>query len=502
MDIISAYQQVGSYRGAAAISGTTAKTVRRVIARHESGGAAPDRAPRARNYDAVCELVADRVEKTKGRITAKRLLPTARAAGYQGSARNFRRLVSTRKALWRNDNHRGRRPAVWSPGEHLVIDWGVLGGLHVFCAVLAWSRVRFVRFADNERADTTLRLLAECFEQLGGVPGVVLADRMGCLKGGVVANKVVPTGAYVRFAAHHGFRPDFCEAADPESKGIVENLVGYAKTDLMIPGMIDDAGGCGEPFTDAAAANTAAAAWCVEVNAVTHSEICAVPAERLLVERELLAPLPSLRASIGKSMIRKVDRLACVRFGSARYSVPVRFIGAQVRVHVEADRTLSITAGRGEGEVVAEHMLVAPGEVSILDDHYGGPRPTPPRRAVRPRTMAEKAFCALGPTAEAFITGAAAAGNTRLGPELAELNTLAAAHGERVFLDALARAVAFGRWRAADVRSILAAGTGTPQPTPAGDALVLELPRVPTRSLSHYAMSSARALRATTRGTS
>jgi transposase len=491
MDIISAYREVGSYRGAAAISGTTPKTVRRVIARHESGGAPPARVPRGHNYDAVVDLVAERVERSKGRITAKRLLPAARAAGYEGSARNFRRLVSARKTLWRNDNRRGRRPAVWSPGEHLVIDWGVLGGLHVFCAVLAWCRVRFVRFADNERADTTLALLAECFDHLGGVPGVVLADRMGCLKGGVVANRVVPTAQYVRFASHYGFRPDFCEAADPESKGIVENLVGYAKTDLMIPGV----DGSGDPFTDLGAANTAAATWCVEVNAVMHSEICAVPAERLIIERELLAALPSLRASIGRSVTRKVDRLACVRFGSARYSVPVRFIGEQVRLHVEADRTLSIMAGRGEGEMVAEHLLVAPGEVSIHDDHYGGPRPAP-QRAVRAKTVAEKAFCALGPTAEAFITGAAAAGNTRLGPELAELNTLAAAHGQQPFLDALARAVAFGRWRAADVRSILAAGTGTPQPTTAGDALVLELPRVPTRSLSDYA------LLATTRGTS
>ena len=491
MDIISAYREVGSYRGAAAISGTTPKTVRRVIARHESGGAPPARVPRGHNYDAVVDLVAERVERSKGRITAKRLLPAARAAGYEGSARNFRRLVSARKTLWRNDNHRGRRPAVWSPGEHLVIDWGVLGGLHVFCAVLAWCRVRFVRFADNERADTTLALLAECFDHLGGVPGVVLADRMGCLKGGVVANRVVPTAQYVRFASHYGFRPDFCEAADPESKGIVENLVGYAKTDLMIPGV----DGSGDPFTDLGAANTAAATWCVEVNAVMHSEICAVPAERLIIERELLAALPSLRASIGRSVTRKVDRLACVRFGSARYSVPVRFIGEQVRLHVEADRTLSIMAGRGEDEMVAEHLLVAPGEVSIHDDHYGGPRPAP-QRAVRPKTLAEKAFCALGPTAEAFITGAAAAGNTRLGPELAELNTLAAAHGQQPFLDALARAVAFGRWRAADVRSILAAGTGTPQPTTAGGALVLELPRVPTRSLSDYA------LLATTRGTS
>jgi hypothetical protein len=484
MDIISAYREVGTYRGAAAISGTTAKTVKRVIDWHESGGeAAQVRAPCEHNYDSVVALVARRVDRTHGKITAKRLLPAARAGGYAGSARNFRRLVAERKALWRKDNHRGRRPAVWSPGEHLVIDWGVLGGLHVFCAVLAWCRVRFVRFADNERADTTLALLAECFETVGGVPAVVLADRMGCLKGGVIANKVVPTGEYVRFASHYGFRPDFCEAADPESKGIVENLVGYAKTDLMIAGV----DGTGEPFEDVAVANVAAAAWCVEVNAALHSEICAVPLERLVVERELLAPLPSLRASIGRTVTRKVDRLSCVRFASARYSVPVRFIGEQVRLHVEADRTLSITAGPGEGEVVAEHMLVAPGEASILDAHYAGPRPAP-RRAVRPRTVAEKAFCALGPIAEAFITGAAAAGNTRLGPELAELNTLVAAHGQEAILDALSRAVAFGRWRAADIRSILAAGTGTPQPREAGDALVLELPVVPTRPLSDYAL--------------
>lgn len=75
----------------------------------------------------------------------------------------------------------------------------------------------------------------EPFEVLGGVPKVVLADRMGCLKGGVVANVVVPTPDYVRFATHYRFRPGFCEAADPESKGTVENLVGYAKKDLMVP---------------------------------------------------------------------------------------------------------------------------------------------------------------------------------------------------------------------------------------------------------------------------
>jgi transposase len=476
MDIISAYREAGTYRGAAAISGTTPKTVRRVIARHEAGGGTAPRSPREHNYDMVAGLVAERVDRTSARISAKRLLPAARAAGYSGSPRNFRRLVAAQKQLWRRDHHRGRRPAVWSPGEYLVIDWGAEGGLHVFCAVLAWSRVRFVRFAADERAETTLAMLAQCLEVLGGVPGKVLADRMACLKGGVVANVVVPAPEYLRFAAHYGFKPDFCEANDPESKGIAENLVGYAKSDLMVPQA---------PFGGFTAANEAAAAWCAEVNSAVHSEICAVPAERLAIERELLAPLPSLRASTGRHVMRKVDRLACVRFGSARYSVPVRLIGTQVVVRADDGRLLVIVTGTGE--VVAGHILVAPGEASVLDEHYGGPRPAP-RRAVRPKTAAEKAFCALGPVAEAFITGAAAAGNTRLGPELAELNTLRAAHGDDAFGAALARAAAFSRWRAADVRSILAAGPGTADPRTAGDALVLELPVVPVRPLSHYAI--------------
>ena len=111
MDILAAYREVGSYRGAAAICGTTHKTVRRVVERHDAGGAAPVRNGRGHNYDEVRALVTDRVRVSQGRISAKRLLPAARAAGYGGSARNFRRLVAQVRAAWRAGHHRGRRPA-------------------------------------------------------------------------------------------------------------------------------------------------------------------------------------------------------------------------------------------------------------------------------------------------------------------------------------------------------------------------------------------------------
>lgn len=123
MNIVSTYREVGTYRGAAELCGTTHKTVKRVVERAEAGGEPPQREARPRNFDAVRDLVAERVAKSGGRISAKRLLPIARAAGYEGSARNFRRLIADQKALWRKDNHRGRRPAVWAAGEYLVIDW-------------------------------------------------------------------------------------------------------------------------------------------------------------------------------------------------------------------------------------------------------------------------------------------------------------------------------------------------------------------------------------------
>ena len=55
---------------------------------------------------------------------------------------------------------------------------------------------------------------------------------------------------------------------------------------------------------------------------------------------------------------------------------------------------------------------------------------------------------------------------------------------------ALERAVSFSRWRAGDVRSILATNGQAPQPTPPGPSLVLTLPQVPTRPLDAYRLDS------------
>lgn len=473
MEIVNAYELVGSYRGAAALCGTTHKTVKRIMTRRHL--AEPMRRDVVRNTAVVEQLIAERVRASDGRISAKRLQPVAEAAGYSGSARNFRRAVAEAKAAWKRQR-RTYRPWVAVPGQHLVIDWTAEHGYQIFC-VLAWSRVRFVRFAADQRQHTTLALLAECFAELGGVPAVVLSDRMACLKAGVVANVVVPHPDYVRFATFHGFKPDYCEGADPESKGMVENLAGYVQTDLLIPAELEG------PWPDLATANAAARAWCTEVNGRLHSETAAVPAERLLTERGVLRPLPLLRPPLREGEIRKVDRLGMVRFGSGRYAVPEHLVGQNVEI-VAHEELVVIRHGGAE---VIRHAPVGPGEVAL------GALVDPsrqPARGVRPRTAAEVAFLGLGPAAEAFLRAAAAAGTLRLEHELAEIAELEAAWGRPAVIRALERATRFRRFRAADVRAILLAGNGVPTPVRAGQQLKLDLPEVPIRSLSAYAVAS------------
>lgn len=59
LNILTAYRELGSYRAAAALCGTTHKTVCRVVARH--GQPPPPRPPRSRQADAVADLIEAKV---------------------------------------------------------------------------------------------------------------------------------------------------------------------------------------------------------------------------------------------------------------------------------------------------------------------------------------------------------------------------------------------------------------------------------------------------------
>ena len=79
---------------------------------------------------------------------------------------------------------------------------------------------------------------------------------------------------------------------------------------------------------------------------------------------------------------------------------------------------------------------------------------------------------------------------TKLATELSLIVGLEAAWGRDALVAALERAVAFRRFKAADVRSILEAGDGVPTVVDEGSELSIDLPQVPVRSLDAYRLEA------------
>ncbi|MCF1459222.1 MAG: IS21 family transposase, partial [Shewanella sp.] len=71
------------------------------------------------------------------------------------------------------------------PGQQLQIDFTTIRGgkkpLKAFVATLGFSRACYVRFFDNERAETWRQGLQEAFEYFGGVTEQVLCDNAKAL---------------------------------------------------------------------------------------------------------------------------------------------------------------------------------------------------------------------------------------------------------------------------------------------------------------------------------
>ena len=87
---------------------------------------------------------------------------------------------------------------------------------------------------------------------------------------------------------------------------MVENLAGYVQRDRLVPAELEGS------WPDLAAANTAAKAWCAEVNGRMHSETAAIPLERLHTERGVLRPVPLLRPPLRQGELR---RFSCIGVG-------------------------------------------------------------------------------------------------------------------------------------------------------------------------------------------
>lgn len=229
-------------------------------------------------------------------IPAKVLFDEIRERGYGGGYTMVQMFVAGFKPVPKAD------PVVrfeTAPGQQMQVDWATIqrgrNRLSVFVATLGWSRAAYVEFVTEERVETLIGCHERAFLAFGGVPREVLTDNMKTV---VIDRDAYGPGkhrfhaGFLDFAGHCGFRPRLCRPYRARTKGKVERFIRYVRASFYVP-FASRLAQDGIPV-DAVAANTAVRRWLREVaNARVHATTKAVPAERLAIEREALAPIPT-----------------------------------------------------------------------------------------------------------------------------------------------------------------------------------------------------------------
>jgi hypothetical protein len=384
---------------------------------------------------------------------------------------------------------------ITGPGLWLQWDWGkgppvpgpdgTLRDTLLFGAWLAWSRFRVVLPAWDRTLPTLIACLDATLRRAGGAPACALTDNEKTVTVEHVAGVPVRHPEIVAVGRYYGMTVHTCVPYDPESKGGPESTVKIARAGL-VPAEVN----LREAYGSFAGLAAACEQFCAVVNGRVHRETCAVPAQRLEMERTRLHRLPDAPHTAALGTTRVVNTDQAIRFGSVRYPVPPGLVGAEVRVRAEGDELVAVAdlavlplrpARAGDGPLglaeVARHRLSTPGNPRIDLAHYPGhPQqpdgsPRPPR--IQAVTEAEAAFLAIGDGARAWLAEAAAAGVTRIRAKMAGAVELAALAGTAAVDAALGTAALAGRFGDGDLLSITgyqSAGRADGPVTVAGEA--------------------------------
>jgi transposase len=274
--------------------GCSRNTVRRYLRSEQAARYGP-RAPRPCKLDAFHEYLHGRIEAARPHwIPATVLLREIRERGYTGGISQLKAYIAPFKRVPDDPVVRFETP----PGKQMQADFTVVrrgrDPLLAFVATLGFSRASYVRFTDNENAETLVRCLWEAFEHFGGVPEQVLLDNAKTV---VIERDAYGEGLHrwhgdlLALAERCGFMPRLCRPYRAKTKGKVERFNGYLKGSFLVPlaATLKSAG----LRLDVDVANAHIGRWMAEVADVrTHGTTGEQPAARMSEERRHLQPLP------------------------------------------------------------------------------------------------------------------------------------------------------------------------------------------------------------------
>lgn len=341
-------------------------------------------------------LQEDKMRPLKQRHTAHRIYERlVEEYGFQGGESTVRRLV----AQLRDGPSEVHIPLAFNLGQAAQCDWGeaqaIIAGeprrVYLFCMRLCASRVSFVTAFLHQKQEAFFKGHRLAFEFFGGVPQRVIYDNLRTavqkiLKG---TNRREQE-AFVALRSHYLFQADFCNAAQAHEKGQVENLVGYARRNFLVP--VPECASLTE-------LNQLLYAKCLEYAEKRSlpggsKSVAAVWAE----EKKHLLPLPPQSFACCRLLDVKSDSYARVRFENNFYSVPTTYARRWLTLKAFVDRIEVY----GKDKLIASHpRLYGRGQEHLVLDHYLDELLKKPRALLDARPFKE---AQLGPLYQELLT--------------------------------------------------------------------------------------------------
>jgi transposase len=306
------------------------------------------RPPKPSKLDPYKPYIQEKINE--GPYTAARLYREIKEMGFDGGktiVKDFVREVRPEQGV----------PAVLryetKPGVQAQVDWGELGTVEVdgkvqklFCfnMILGYSRMRYVEFTLSIDTPTLIQCHLNAFEYFGGVTQEILYDNMKqvVIKRALKASDSEWNSQFEDFFKYFSFIPRLCRPYRPQTKGKIENTVGYVKRDFFL----------GRRFTSLEDLNAQVHKWLERVNSTIHGTTYQIPLDRF--KEENLNPLDQVPPyKVVHKETRKVSRDCYISFLGNKYSVPYRFAG----------RTAELQIFEGKFEVYVDYEKVCEHEI-------------------------------------------------------------------------------------------------------------------------------------------
>jgi transposase len=357
-----------SRRAVAREFGLARKTVGKILAYSLPPGyrrQKPVRRPKLGPWQGVIDAILqqDKQRPRKQRHTAKRIFERLRTEhGYAGGytiVKDYVRAakIGSQEMFVPLSHAPGEAQADF--GEAVVVIAGVESTAHFMAFDLPHSDDCFVQAFPAETTEAFLEGHVRAFQYFGAVPTRILYDNTTLAVARILGDgDRQKTRAFSELQSHCLFAEKFGRPGKGNDKGKVENLVGYARRNFMVP--IPHASSWDE-------LNAHLEADCRqrrERRLRGHTETIA---ERFERDRAAMLPLPPTPYEACEKVTVRVSSLSLVRYRTNDYSVPTEFGHRQVLVKGYVHR-VEIVCG---SEVIARHPRSYEREAAIYDPlHY------------------------------------------------------------------------------------------------------------------------------------